>query len=773
MTKRKKTRPVLQLKDVTSLHDKNNGSIRDHALRYSKRGFAVLPLHGIVHGACTCSKGQACPNAGKHPLIDGGVNAASTDPRQVAKWWRMFPEANVGIATGTASGLVVLDIDPRNGGKASLKALLNKNGPLPRAPRVKTGGDGEHRFFTLPDGDIRTKHGRLGAGIDLQAEGAYVVAPPSRHVSGKQYSWFPDRKLRRSALKALPGPWAAAIGGKVSAAEIRSSLASGLSSSPSGLLALAEEVNRLRATGPGKRNDALNLAAFSLGQLVAAGDLARSHVDLELAQAAREIGLDAAEIALTIKSGLGAGEQVERDRRRNAQEEVENLDPLTAELAALGETDADMGHRFARRHAGKVIFTPGRGLLVYDGKIWNSDDARQRYQLAESVARLVATEAPLLKTDREKQKRLEFATSSLSKSALERALDLAKSHLAVDDGRLDSDPLVLNVLNGTVDLRTGLLRSHDPSDHCTMMANVTHDSQAKCPQFLAFLRTAFRADQDLMTFVQKAAGLSLTANIEEHIFFFVYGPGRTGKSTFVNLIRSMLGGYGKHTPTETLLAKHYDNAIPADLARLVGARMVTAIEANWNRAIDEARIKSMTGGEPITARYLRENYFEFRPSFKLWFVANDLPGVRGTAQAFWERARVIPFNVVIADKDRDRELTAKLRAEASGILNWAIEGCLIWQREGLGTCEAVEEASKGWKKAADPLRKFVDEELIRESGSITQAHDLLEHYQAWCRRHGEQALNDKNLKRQLIATDFTHARAKTGSIWKGVKLRLT
>ncbi len=185
----------------------------------------------------------------------------------------------------------------------------------------------------------------------------------------------------------------------------------------------------------------------------------------------------------------------------------------------------------------------------------------------------------------------------------------------------------------------------------------------------------------LMEYVQKAIGYTHTGVITEQIFFFLHGITNTSKSTIANLIRQMLGDYGVHTPTETLLSKQYDNAIPADLARLAGARMVTAIEANWNWQIDEARIKAITGGDPITARFLHQNFFEFVPEFKLWFAANDFPRVRGTDGAFWERVRVIPFRVHIPPEKRDPKLPEKLRAEWPGILAWAVRGCLKWQRE--------------------------------------------------------------------------------------------
>ena len=195
----------------------------------------------------------------------------------------------------------------------------------------------------------------------------------------------------------------------------------------------------------------------------------------------------------------------------------------------------------------------------------------------------------------------------------------------------------------------------------------------------------------------------MTGVTTEQIFFFVYGKsGSNGKSTLVNLLRDMLGDYGCHTPIETLLVKQYDNNIPADLARLNGARMVTAIEANFNRHLDEAKIKAMTGGEPIVARFMRQNFFNFTPEFKLWMVANDRPRVRGTDTAFWRRVRVIPLTVKIAASERDPDLPTKLRAEWPGILAWAVRGCRKWQAEGLTQPTAVRSATQGLARGAGP-----------------------------------------------------------------------
>jgi putative DNA primase/helicase len=200
--------------------------------------------------------------------------------------------------------------------------------------------------------------------------------------------------------------------------------------------------------------------------------------------------------------------------------------------------------------------------------------------------------------------------------------------------------------------------------------------------------------------------------------------------------------------------------------------MVTAIEANFNRHLDEARIKSMTGGEPITARFMRQNYFQFVPVLKLWLVANDPPRVRGTDQAFWRRVRVIPLTVQIPETERDSNLPAKLRNEWPGILAWAVRGCLKWQRRGLGMPGAVERATSGWQKEMDHLKRFVLEQLDIATGFKIGAAQLFDRYSNWCIQQGEQPLTVQHFKAKLKeGFDITHTRIKGRSWWRGIKFR--
>jgi putative DNA primase/helicase len=414
----------------------------------------------------------------------------------------------------------------------------------------------------------------------------------------------------------------------------------------------------------------------------------------------------------------------------------------------------------AAAEGAEAMHTPGRGWLVYDGSRWRPDELSQVVELAKETARRIAAEARHLNDNAARAARSKFSTHSLSKGALDRMLDLAKSLVSVEDKYLDADPWQLNVENGTIDLRTGRREKHDPGDLLTKLAPVRANRRAKCPLFKNFLRRITGDDAGLRTFIQKAAGYSLTGITTEQALFFVHGKsGNNGKSTLVNLVRDLLGDYGCHTPTETLLVKQYDNNIPADLARLAGARMVTAIEADANRHLAEAKIKAMTGGEPIVARFMRQNFFKFVPEFKLWLVANDRPRVRGTDQAFWRRVRVIPLGIKIPRKERDQKLSEKLRDEWPGILAWAVRGCRKWQVEGLSQPKAVRSATKGWHREMDHLKKFVGEQLIIAPGDKIPAAQLFDLYQKWCSANGEEPLTVQAFKAKLQESlDVTHTR---------------
>jgi putative DNA primase/helicase len=276
-------------------------------------------------------------------------------------------------------------------------------------------------------------------------------------------------------------------------------------------------------------------------------------------------------------------------------------------------------------------------------------------------------------------------------------------------------------------------------------------------------------DKELIDFLKTAIGWSLTGVVFDHALFILHGVGANGKSTFLNTISRMLGDYAHHTPTETLMSKDR-YSIPADLARLKGARFVTAIEAEKGNKLAEALIKQMTGGDPITARFLYGNFFQFKPEFKLFLATNHKPNIAGGDHAIWRRIRLIPFNVVIPEKLQDKELPQKLENELPGILNWAIEGCREWQEKGLQTPKKVKATTAEYRDELDTIKTFIDECLRKSLRSETKASALYDRYKRWCEANGEFIHSQKVLGLRL--TDRGHIRRKKrdGWYWSGLKL---
>ena len=395
---------------------------------------------------------------------------------------------------------------------------------------------------------------------------------------------------------------------------------------------------------------------------------------------------------------------------------------------------------------------------MFDGKRWCPDSLHTVVEFAKKTARLIVGEAKHLSDDKARTRRKDFANQTLGKGSLDRMLDLAKSLLAVKDECLDADPWLLNVENGSIDLRTGHLEKHDPRDLLTKVVPVQADRTAKCPIFKKFLERISGDDPDLASYIQRAVGYSLSGETTEQVFFFVFGrTGQNGKSTLVNLIREMLGDYGLHTQTESLLVKQYDNNIPADLARLRGARMVTAIEAEPQspprRSEDQGDDRRGTHRRPFHAA-------------ELFPVCADFQAVaRGQRPASRPRhrpsvlapVRVIPLGVSIPPTEPGSTPPSKLREEWPGILAWAVRGCLKWQKIGLTEPSAVRTASEGWQEEMDHLKAFVDSELIVAPGQKIASSKLFDitrnGAQAW--RSVHSAVQDFKAKLQA-AHNVTH-----------------
>jgi putative DNA primase/helicase len=307
-------------------------------------------------------------------------------------------------------------------------------------------------------------------------------------------------------------------------------------------------------------------------------------------------------------------------------------------------------------------------------------------------------------------------------------VDLARAEpaLQVSPERFDGHLYLLNVANGTLDLESGQLREHRREDLMTKLIPYPYNPDATCPDWEQFLDVVFAGDRDLIRYVQKAIGYTLTGSIGEQCFFLLYGQGKNGKSTLLDTVRTLLGDYGVTAPPSTFLQKE-SGAASNDIARLVGERMITAVEPTQGAKLNESVLKQLTGDGKTSARFLYGEYFEFTPTGKIWIGANDKPRVRGTDLGIWRRVHLIPFEVQIPPERRIKDFHRKLLAqEGAGILTWAVEGCRKWLTEGLEPPSAVTDATKEYRADNDPIGRFLDDCCILDTKATTSSRELYE-----------------------------------------------
>jgi len=378
-----------------------------------------------------------------------------------------------------------------------------------------------------------------------------------------------------------------------------------------------------------------------------------------------------------------------------------------------------------------------RRWLLWKDHRWQPDRDGHISRLAVEATRNRYTQAEIIKDLKERQRVATWAISSESRMRIEACISLARNIAPIADSgeHWDYDPWLLGVNNGVVDLKTGMLRSGQPGDRITMTTGVDFDPQAKCPQWHQFLATTFD-DKDLIDWLQRALGYSITGDTTEQCVFIGYGTGANGKSVFRGAFNSALGDYAYSSPFSTF--ELYQRAsIPNDLAALEFKRFVSSSETNDNTRLNEARIKAISGCDPITARYLHQEYFTFWPHLKLWLFVNHRPKVTDDSFGFWRRVRLIPFTHQFIGEADDQRLSEKLKAEAEGILAWLIHGCLEWQERGLEPIpECVKVATQEYRQESDVLAGFISDRCIEHPQATSKASGLYATYKEWAESEG-------------------------------------
>lgn len=444
-------------------------------------------------------------------------------------------------------------------------------------------------------------------------------------------------------------------------------------------------------------------------------------------------------------------------------------DSVSCEVPDL-VTDQRLKNYFRDRYKYIVMYVPGIGWHQWDKKRWCNDVPGGLYPLIDRMQRelLYATENIANEAERMvRRKALILLESHLRQSTVIQACQHVPD-LIINANRLDMDTMLLNCLNGTIDLTTGVLKQHDPADLITRIINIEYDPSAACPTFMKFIAWAMQDDMELVSYLQRFVGYCLTGKTTEQILNFWYGSGGNGKSTLMNVFQWLLCDYATTADTSLIMKRNNgnDGNRLAMLAGLSGSRFVTLTEINDGEKLDEAAIKSYTGGDTITCRKLYESFFTFVPQAKLVGFGNYRPHVRGTDHGIWRRIHLVPFNATISEESKDPSLPDKLRAELPGILAWAVRGCLEWQRVGLQPPAAICDAIKQYRETEDVFQSWLNECCTLDESKRTSAAELISSFKDFS---GWKMVSDKKFGEMLRGRDFQKMRSN-GVFWQGISL---
>jgi len=445
-----------------------------------------------------------------------------------------------------------------------------------------------------------------------------------------------------------------------------------------------------------------------------------------------------------------------------------------AQGPAFNRTDAGNGEHFARLFGNRIRFDHRRGRwLIWQDNWWRDDDTRAVRRLAKEAARTRYGGAISITDLRDREAEARFAIASENRQRIDAMLAASQSEPPIADAgdRWDADPWLLGVANGILDLRTGALRPGSPADRITRHTEVPYERDARCPRWLRFLEEVFAGDDELTAFIARAVGYSLTGDTSEQCLFTCYGTGSNGKTVLLTIIRSIAGMYAVNTPFSTFEARSR-TSIPNDVAALAGARLVTASETSEDTRLNESRLKALTGGDEISARFLNHEFFTFRPVAKFWLAVNHKPRVADDSFGFWRRVRLIPFTRQF-NADADPRLVEALAAELPGILGWAVAGAHAWQDRGLDAHAAVTSATATYRAESDPLADFIVAACVVADSLVVGASAAYRAYRSWATELGlgEREMLTSTKFGTRMKSRFASDHKNTGNVYLGVGIR--
>lgn len=393
----------------------------------------------------------------------------------------------------------------------------------------------------------------------------------------------------------------------------------------------------------------------------------------------------------------------------------------------------------------------------YNGKNWEQDNVGAVRKWVDQTIEIFKKEpvnVPKGASEKEKEsyitakeRHLKRSRNNSGKEAMMREI---KHNVAVLPEEFDADDMLFNAQNGYVDLSTGILNQHDISKKFTRISNAEFTEKVDCPRWELFLNQIFDGNEELVHYIQKAVGYSLTASIKEQVMFILFGNGRNGKSVFLDIVSQIMGSYSMGMQADSLMVKKGGSSgHNEDIARLNGARMVTSSEPNEGVRLDEGLIKQLTGGDKVSASFKGGHMFDYSPKYKIWLATNHKPIIRGNDDGIWRRLPLIPFTVQIPLNKVDRSLKEKLMRELPGIFNWAVEGCLMWQREGLKPPAEIQKATMEYRQEMDVIGSFIEQCCETGPGNAIGATELFKAYDKWAREMNEHSFTQTQFGRKI------------------------
>lgn len=700
----------------------NYNTLLAQALAYAARGWPVIP----------------CRPHGKEPLVAGGYRAATTDPDVIRGWWMRWPDANVGIPTGRPSGIIVIDVDPRHGGGETLLELPE----LPQTVEVITGGGGRHLYFLAPNQEIRCRPNALGPGLDLRGDGGYVLVPPSVHPSGRRYEWELSSHPEDVAIAPLPD-WLIEWLAKPETA----------SNTPQTV-----EDERIPA---GRRNVTLTSLAGSMRR--------------------RGMTREAIKAALLAENAARCDPPLPEDEVRRIAASVSRYDPAPEPEGNAVEItlQRDYGHAtvLAPMFMDRYRWAVHRGAwMYYDGAVWRPTTEEAVAKHAADVLREYY--AAQLASTGDKQTVLDL-TRKIQEVCTYARISGALNFLRGWDGIMtlaeewDADPWLLNLTNGTLDLRTGELRAHNPNDLITKLAPVEYDPNAKGERWREHVER-FLPNPNVRLQVQRDLGLALPGVTLEESLPIWYGSGANGKTTTARVLLKVLGDYADRAAPNLLLQSKFEHH-PTEIADLAGTRLVFSIEVDEGRRLAEALVKELTGGDELKARYMRQDFFRFSPTHSIFLIVNHKPVITGSDDGIWRRIRLIPWDYQIPEHERrpQDDVVAELTADGPAILNWLLDGLQDWQQDRHWVAPEVRAASDAYRAEMDVLGEFIRERCILGPRFAMPKGELYAAYTTWCEENHERPLSRKEFTNRLRDRGIGESReghART-RVYLGIGLR--